>query len=181
MGQIIFVTGGVRSGKSRFAEQLAQEIGQGSVLYAATGVACDQEMDQRILLHKERRPSSWGLVEAPYDPMLIVPYMSKYQAVLFDCLSAWVSNRLLQASEMEESKAAAALIYRNLEEFMQQIDQDVSSSIIFVTNETGLGGVAMSPLGRWFQDVLGEVNQKVAAKADVAYAVWSGLPWRLKG
>lgn len=177
---LVFITGGIRSGKSAFAERLAAERGI-SILYAATGSGCDQEMEQRIKRHRERRPKCWGLLECPYDLSAISSAGTVYDLVLVDCLSSWVSNWLLLADEAQEGDKQAPLdIREQLKNWIFRIRQDAATYIV-VSSEAGLGGVAMSSLGRRFQDVLGEANQMVAENADEVYAVFSGIPWRIKG
>lgn len=167
--RLILVTGGIRSGKSGFAEELASEKGA-RVLYQATGLACDQEMETRIERHQKRRPKEWGLLESALD--LSIEAYNDYDVVLLDCLSAWISNHLLQEKERAEVLSILGTWLENLKGLPQ--------TVIVVTSEVGLGGVAMSSLGRAFQDLLGESNQLVAHYADEVHAVMSGIPWRLK-
>lgn len=177
---LIVVTGGVRSGKSRFAEELAAESGR-RVLYVATGQAWDDEMRARIELHKNRRPSEWGCVEVGGRLSDYVDVSAEYDVVLIDCLSTWVSNRLMNIAEEEwRSEKHTTALLQEAKAWLGQV-QASSQTVIAVTSEVGLGGVAMNPLGRWFADVLGDVNQMSARQADVVYAVLSGIPWRIKG
>jgi adenosylcobinamide kinase/adenosylcobinamide-phosphate guanylyltransferase len=177
---IILVTGGVRSGKSAFAERLAIES-SASVLYVATGVCTDEEMEQRITLHRRRRPAAWELAETPYDADEAASSYHNYEVVLFDCVSTWVTNLLLQVSEGRWGDTAETeRILAKVERWLAAT-RDYQGKVIVVTSETGLGGVAMSKLGRWFQDVLGEANQRIAAEAEEVYAVLSGIPWKIKG
>lgn len=174
---LIYITGGIRSGKSGFAENLAKECGT-KVLYVATGVSSDQEMEQRIELHRRRRPAEWGIWESPLD----MPYLSSqdYDVILLDCLSTWISNRLLAVPEDQiRDKEITNRIILDLEEWLDSLS-DSPCTVIVVSSEVGLGGVAMSRLGRWFQDVLGEANQLVAQHANEAYAILSGIPLRIK-
>lgn len=171
---VILVTGGARSGKSRFAEQLARQKG-GKTLYHATGVAVDGEMKKRIARHRARRPAEWGLLESP--SRLSVASYAGYDVVLFDCLSAWVSNRLLEWEDRLD--AAEEAILGQLNDWLNDA-ANAPQTIIVVTSEVGWGGVEMSPLGRAFQDALGLANQMAARRAEEVYAVLSGLPWRLK-
>jgi adenosylcobinamide kinase/adenosylcobinamide-phosphate guanylyltransferase len=168
---LCFVTGGVRSGKSAFAEEFAFKRGE-RVLYIATGVNTDDEMNERIRAHKQRRPASWGLVEEPYDLNKTIDTYAKYDVILIDCLSTLVSNHLV-APESNQS------VDSTLPQWLEMILK-MEASFIVVSNEVGLGGVAMSSLGRAFQDQLGKANQLVATEADEAYAVFSGIPMRLK-
>lgn len=171
---LILVTGGVRSGKSGFAEEIANKRG-GKVLYQATGISCDQEMEKRIERHLQRRPKEWGLLESPLD--LSIDAYCDYEVILVDCLSSWISNHLVQVDHKAEPQEAKILSL--LRVWLDDLS-DLHQTVIVVTSEVGLGGVAMSSLGRAFQDFLGEANQMVALHADEVYAVMSGIPWRLK-
>ncbi|MED4753365.1 bifunctional adenosylcobinamide kinase/adenosylcobinamide-phosphate guanylyltransferase [Brevibacillus choshinensis] len=184
---LILVTGGVRSGKSRFAEELAEKTSD-SVIYVATGEAWDEEMTARIEHHQARRPASWGCVQV--GGLLSGGRLSdsltacaSHEVVLVDCLSTWVSNRLMSVPEQEwRSEAITRDVLRDAQEWLSAIaDAGHGQTVIAVTSEVGLGGVAMNRLGRWFADVLGDVNQLTAKQADTVYAVLSGIPWRIKG
>lgn len=178
---LLYITGGVRSGKSKFAEQLAEERGT-RVLYIATGTASDGEMARRIERHRNRRPASWGTLESPYELVSLPLQAEGYDVVLMDCLSAWISNRLLQAETEEADRRHERTAQEALDEWTRWLAQirDSAYTVIVVSSEAGMGGVAMSPLGRRFQDMLGEANQHAAHQADEVYAVLSGIPWRLK-
>lgn len=174
------VTGGVRSGKSRYAEELAQASGS-RVMYVATGQAWDDEMRARIELHQERRPQEWGCIEVGEHLTDYAASSTGYDVVLIDCLSTWVSNRLMKLEESEwRSEIHTRALLQEAAAWLELVAQS-RQTVIAVTSEVGLGGVAMSRLGRWFADVLGDVNQMSARQADVVYAVWSGIPWRIKG
>lgn len=178
--KLILVTGGVRSGKSRFAEELAASAGE-HVLYVATGQAWDEETARRIERHRERRPAHWGLKEVADSLSEVLPPGGGYQVVLLDCLSGWISGRLMRLPEERLwDEAASRQLFRELEQLIER-GRLYSGAVVIVTNEVGLGGVALTPLGRRFADMLGEANQLVASHADEVYAVWAGLPWRLKG
>ncbi len=176
---LTYITGGVRSGKSEFAEQLATSHEQ-AVLYVAFGVNTDIEMQNRIEKHQQRRPSDWGVVEEPYELASSCETYRDYEVILIDCFSTWLTNRIMSIPEAELRQ----------EEHRQDIINEVSDwlaliklmdqQIIVVSSEVGLGGVAMSPLGRFFHDTLGKCNQLIAREADEAFAVLSGLPLRLK-
>lgn len=176
---LTFITGGVRSGKSRFAEKLAEKNGS-TVLYVATGVATfDQEMETRIVSHQIRRPNHWGLLEVPYHFYRETEVYSDYDVILVDCISTWITNQMMQVPEEKwQTSVETEIILREIDDWLEKT---ANFHRIVVSTETGLGGVAMSPLGRWFQDVLGEVNQKIAEQAEGVYIVVSGIPWRIKG
>lgn len=174
---LVLVTGGVRSGKSLFAEQLA---GYGRrVLYVATGEIWDGEMAVRIDLHRDRRPPQWGLLETGSLLHPLQERADEWDAVLVDCLSTWVSRLLIGLPESEwRSPETRARITEEAERFAAWLSERDGEAVV-VTSETGLGGVAMTPLGRAFQDLLGEVNQIVAERADDVYLMISGRPLQL--
>lgn len=177
---LVLVTGGVRSGKSRYAEELAKSLGS-RVLYVATGQAWDEEMKQRIDQHQARRPVEWGCVEVGARLTDYHSFSEQYDVVLIDCLSTWVSNRLMGIEETQwRSEAHTQALMQEAEQWLSLVSQS-PQKVIAVTSEVGLGGVALSRLGRWFADVLGDVNQLSARQADTVYTVLSGIPWRIKG
>ncbi|HZG17270.1 MAG TPA: bifunctional adenosylcobinamide kinase/adenosylcobinamide-phosphate guanylyltransferase [Candidatus Bathyarchaeia archaeon] len=178
--KLIMVTGGVRSGKSRFAEELVAAEGE-RILYVATGQAWDDETAERIRQHRKRRPAHWGLLELNESLTDVMQSAGEYQAVLLDCLSGWISRRLMELPEEKlRDEVITNELYRELEQLIE-LRRTYSGTVIIVTNEVGLGGVALTPLGRRFADVLGEANQKVASHADEVFAVLAGVPWRIKG
>ncbi|NMD69694.1 bifunctional adenosylcobinamide kinase/adenosylcobinamide-phosphate guanylyltransferase [Bacillus sp. DNRA2] len=176
---LTYVTGGVRSGKSEYAEKVAASF-ERPVLYVAFGVNTDEEMQERIEKHQLRRPNTWGTIEKPYELLAPIKQYQEYEVVLVDCFSTWLTNRLIQIPEGElHNEKYRREILNEVEAWLAQI-ADMSQRVIVVSSEVGLGGVAMSSLGRLFHDVLGECNQRIAQSADEAYAVLSGLPVRLK-
>jgi adenosylcobinamide kinase/adenosylcobinamide-phosphate guanylyltransferase len=178
VGEVWFVTGAARSGKSRFAERLAAETTL-PVVYIATMEPLDAELEQRVAHHRTVRPASWRTVEAPRDPASALAATESGACVLLDCLSLWVTNRLLAGGEdpswpswhdvlaLEaalETELAALLACSNARE----------GPAILVTNEVGAGVVPETLLGRAFRDVLGRVNQQAAAAASKAWLLVSG-------
>jgi len=176
---MILVTGGVRSGKSAFAEELASSLGE-SVLYVATGVNTDKEMEARISLHRERRPSHWGCIETPYDLANDRKVYENYRVILLDCISTWITNQMMILAEEElGTEQATKNIVQKVEDWLATM-RTYQGQLIIVTSEVGLGGVALSSLGRWFQDVQGTINQLLASCAEEVYMVVSGIPWKIK-
>lgn len=176
---ITFITGGVRSGKSAFAEKLASECGE-RVLYVATGVNTDSSMEKRIQKHQVRRSANWGLIEEPFNLVKTLPLYESYDAILIDCLSTLVTNHLIHTTEENiPDENVERKLNEGLEHWLEGLEK-MNKKVIVVSSEVGLGGVEMSRLGRWFQDVLGEVNQMAASRSDEAYTVFSGIPLRLK-
>jgi adenosylcobinamide kinase / adenosylcobinamide-phosphate guanylyltransferase len=176
---LTYITGGVRSGKSEFAEQMAT-VHQRPVLYVAFGVNTDFEMKSRIEKHQQRRPSDWGIIEEPYELASSCDAYHDYEVVLVDCFSTWLTNRIINIPEAElRQEKHRQVIINEVSEWLASIKL-MNQQIIVVSSEVGLGGVAMSPLGRFFHDTLGKCNQLIAGDADEAFAVLSGLPLRLK-
>lgn len=178
-GKIVLVTGGARSGKSTFAERYASVYGN-KVSYIATSQVYDQEMQTRVDLHRQRRPDTWHTYEAPYaDESTISDAATRSDVVLFDCLTLYTSNLLLAADTSATSYERQQYV---LERVTKVIDTArlSNSTVIFVTNEVGLGIVPDNALAREYRDLAGWVNQKVAASADEVYLVVSGLAVELK-
>ena len=187
--KVSLVLGGVRSGKSAFAERLVRESGRPSV-YMATGVASDPEMEERIRRHQESRPAGWATIEEPLDlagrleavvkdlvghgePLLPAP------AVLIDSLDLWVAN-LMMGLDGADTGETERRVLDALEGVLRCAGQ--SPALLFlVSSEVGLSLVPAEPLGRRFQDLLGTVNQRVAAAADRVYLVVAGIPTEVKG
>lgn len=180
-GAVWFVTGGARSGKSRFAEQLAANSGR-EVIYIATLEPLDAEMADRIARHRAERPVAWPTVETPREPLAALRAADPAACVLIDCLSLWVSNRLLDASSESSSTEALATLERTLEaevEAMLAVAAGRDGPTILVTNEVGSSVVPEHPLGRAYRDLLGRVNQRASAGANRAWLLVAGRPLEL--
>jgi adenosyl cobinamide kinase/adenosyl cobinamide phosphate guanylyltransferase len=177
-GRLVLVTGGARSGKSRYAEALAEHYAQGEpVLYLATLAAGDEEMVRRVARHRARRRAHWRTEETPLEPRHALQ-RARERVVLLDCLSGFVSNLLLEREGAGEGAIDAAL--REVEAFLEAV-QVSGKVVLVVTNEVGSGVVPATPLGRLFRDALGLANARVAAAADAAALCVVGLPQPLKG
>ena len=172
--QLILVTGGTRSGKSSFAQNLA-EAEKGRKAFIATAEPLDQEMKERIILHKNERPAGWTTVEEPIHLEKTVKKCGEaYDVLLIDCLTLWVSNLLVNKSMNEKAilKQISALVASC---------REVTARVIMVTNELGMGIVPANSLSRLYRDLVGKVNQQVALEADAVYFLVSGIPMKLKG
>lgn len=173
MARITFITGGARSGKSRFAQTLAEAC-PGPLLYVATAGIGDREMAERVRQHRVARGERWQTLEEEHDLAGRLPGVAVGRgAVLIDCITLWLANVLCScrdrpgAARQEVERFAAAL-------------PGLAAPLFIVSNEVGAGIVPENPLARSFRDLAGEVNQRLAAAADEAWLVVSGLPLRLK-
>lgn len=181
MGRATLILGGIRSGKSAFAEKLAGER-RSPTLCLATGRPVDSEMEERIRQHRQNRPAAWRTLEEPLD--LVGPLEIALAAedapsvVLVDSLDGWVSNLLLDHEDEPAPKVEALALshIRRLTELMGESQAE----FFLVSSEVGLSLVSPNALGRHFQDLLGLVNQAVADAADTVYLVAAGLPLQLK-
>ena len=177
MSQTIFITGGARSGKSRFAEQTAAGYGA-PLCYLATAQSLDDEMGQRIIQHQQRRSDAWLTIEEPLQlAQVLTENDGAFNVILIDCLTLWLSN-LLMLHEYLGEKAEA----RILEDVLHLVDtlRNMTTPVIIVSNEVGMGIVPENRLARMFRDLAGQANQFIAAAADEAWLVASGIPLRLK-
>lgn len=183
MNRLTFVLGGIRSGKSRFAQDLAHEAAEGPdarVLYVATGTAHDQEMRDRIARHQADRPENWDTAEAPLAVADAVQEAgNRYAAILIDCLSFLITNLILSLGEHPDRDEAHNLVAAELDRLIPAL-RVARSHVIVVSNEVGIGLVAPYHLGRVFQDIAGRAHQRLAAEADQVYFMIAGLPQRLK-
>lgn len=169
---ITLVLGGARSGKSRYAEQLASNS-QLPVLYIATATALDDEMTARIAHHQIQRPSKWALCECPLQLAETLAHEShKPQCILVDCLTLWLNNQLFHYPQQNFAQLFKKLI-NSL--------QNSQAQIIFVANEVGLGIIPLGEISRQFVDEAGRLNQAIAQRADQVFFIAAGLALQLKG
>ena len=180
--KLTLILGGARSGKSRYAEQIASRA-QAEVLYVATGEARDDEMTNRIARHKARRPSEWHTLEAPVQVGKAIDGQGdKWEVVLLDCITLLANNMF--GREVEDEPAASDEAESAL---MNEIEQllDVYAAgenhWLVVSNEVGLGLVPSFPLGRLYRDALGRANQRLAEAADEVVLMVAGQPVVIKG
>jgi adenosylcobinamide kinase / adenosylcobinamide-phosphate guanylyltransferase len=177
MAHIVFITGGARSGKSRFAEKRALEFGD-SLGYLATAQMLDDEMNERVRVHRERRGAEWHTIEEPIHlSQALVRCDGRFQAILVDCVTLWLSNLLFAYEESEGS------CEERIQEDVQRLKSTLHgmvTPVILVSNEVGQGIVPDNRLARMFRDIAGMTNQVLAAAADEVHVVISGIPLRLK-
>ena len=170
---VTFVLGGVRSGKSRFAQRTAS--GSGSVIFIATAKPSDPEMELRIERHRKSRPAAWQTLEVPIDlDVAISSLQDPKQLVVIDCLTVYLANVMSKAQGKESA-------IRDHTERLCSALEETKSSIILVSNEVGSGVHAPTATGRLYCDLLGELNQRVAALADNVILMVAGIPVAIKG
>jgi adenosylcobinamide kinase/adenosylcobinamide-phosphate guanylyltransferase len=167
-GNITLILGGARSGKSRYAERLI-EAGPPPWIYLATAEARDGEMEQRIAEHRARRDRSWQTVEAPHDLAGALGALPSRSAVLIDCLTLWLSNRLLADADIDRE-------IEGLERALASHD----GAVVAVSNDVGSGIVPDNALARRFRDLQGVLNQRIAARASRVVLMVAGLPLAVK-
>ncbi|OAN60160.1 bifunctional adenosylcobinamide kinase/adenosylcobinamide-phosphate guanylyltransferase [Sphingomonas sp. TDK1] len=165
----LFVLGGARSGKSRYAQQRAESL-TGDLIYVATAQAFDDEMEDRISRHRADRDARWSTLDVPLDlPAAILANAGPSHVLLVDCLTLWTSNLMFAERDLDaETEALATAV------------ADAGGPVILVANEVGLGIVPDNALARRFRDAAGRLNQAIAAAADEVQFLAAGLPLRLK-
>jgi len=172
MGEITFILGGTRSGKSAYALNLAKANGK-KVAFIATCEPRDSEMLKRVILHKKNRPSHWKTFEEPENIAAVLKNSAnKFDTIIIDCLTLLVSNLILKGLKY-------AAIIKRINEIIKAANKTGAKCII-VSNEVGLGIVPDNKLGREFRDIAGMVNQLTAKKSDQVFFTVSGIPWRIK-
>ena len=166
---LTLVIGGARSGKSRYAESLI-EAGPQPWIYIATAEAGDAEMADRIAMHRARRDRRWQTVEAPHDLSSALAALPGGAAVLVDCLTLWLTNRLLAEADLDQEMEA-----------LEHAVTDHDGVVVLVSNDVGSGIVPDNALARRFRDLQGTLNQRIAAKASRVVLMVAGLPLFVKG
>ena len=166
------ILGGARSGKSRLAEQLATQSGQ-HVIYIATSQPVDSELDERVRLHRERRPAHWGLVE---EPLALAEALRAHagdgRCILVDCLTLWLTNLLLLEDSQRLALERDALL---------DAVRALPGTLLFVSNESGMGVVPLGELTRRYVDEAGWLHQAMAECCERVVLTVAGLPLILKG
>jgi adenosylcobinamide kinase/adenosylcobinamide-phosphate guanylyltransferase len=165
---LTLVLGGARSGKSRYAESLITAQPP-PWIYVATAEAGDAEMAERVALHRARRGDGWQTIEAPHDLAGVLAQTGGHAPALVDCLTLWLSNRMLAEADVEAEAAdlEAAIASRR-------------GPAVLVSNEVGFGIVPDNALARRFRDLQGRLNQRMAACAGRVILMVAGLPLVVK-
>ena len=172
---ITLVLGGVRSGKSRYAQTLASGISPVAFVATARPSDSDEEMRRKIERHQAERPRDWKTIEEPLDlARVLAEQVSNYRIVVVDCLTLYAANLL--AAEHGNLPA----VEERLQRFYGAL-RSAPCSVALVSNEVGSGIVPAFPEGRTYRDLLGEINQRVATIADIVLLMVAGLPLALKG
>ena len=180
---IILCSGGARSGKSEFAEQLALSL-KGRKAYVATGQAFDDEMKDRIKKHQLRRGNEWITFEIPLHLHKNWEQIKNVSdVILIDCLTMFTSNHVFAHGDIntqEDFNRIESIILEELRLLLQEINNSNDKTVIFVTKEIGLGIVPENKLARYFRDITGRVNREVASAANKMYLTISGVTIELK-
>ncbi len=178
MAKIILITGGSRSGKSAYAQKLAEAL-PGPRAYVATCPVIDPEMELRVKKHREARSAAdWETIEEPVDLAGALSRTAAHRVVLVDCLTLWVNNLLYEA----EGRGAIFTEEETAVRCREVIDVCgvFPGTVIFVTNELGMGIIPDNEPARRFRDCAGRCNQMLAAAAQTVTLVVAGLPLLLK-
>ena len=179
MAKVILITGGSRSGKSAYAQKLAERL-PGPRAYVATCPIVDAEMQERVKKHQqERGGQQWDTIEETTALRGVLNDADKYQVMLVDCLTLWVSNLMYEA-EQQGCRLAEEKIECLCRDILAAC-RDRSGTVILVTNEVGMGIVPENEVARRFRDLAGRCNQDMAAGADEVILIACGLPLHLKG
>ncbi len=180
MGNITLILGGARSGKSAYAQKLAEESGQ-SVTFLATAQALDEEMSTRIQKHKSERPAHWQTMEVPLD---ISSHIKEIQSevVLLDCITLFISNLLMEfvKDDLVEEAPFLQAVQKEMEKLLLELRASKQDWMI-ISNEVGLGLVPPYQMGRVYRDGLGWANQRLAREAHKVVFMVAGIPMLVKG
>ena len=168
MKKVVLITGGARSGKSRYAEELALSLSNNPV-YVATAHVWDEEFRERVKKHQERRGPEWTNIE---EEMLLSRHDLTERVAVIDCITLWCTNYFFK---MQEVDTALEALKAEFDKFTAR-----DAIYIFVTNEIGMGGVSDNAVQRKFTDLQGWMNQYVASKADEVILMVSGIPVKIK-
>ena len=193
---LIFVTGGAKSGKSKFAEEILLKLNNGKQknIYLATSLVFDEEMKEKVRLHKKRRKDEWFTVETykNFENELSNFFENNDKIknnMLVDCLTNMITNIIFENQNIDWDNFEKKLYIQTLEKLNKDVEHSVIELLnvadqfenaIIVSNELGMGLVPSYPLGRYFREIAGKMNQIVAETADEVYLVVSGIPMKIK-
>lgn len=175
MTNVFLVIGGCRSGKSRYALEIAEKINSSRQVFIATCQPRDEEMRRRVAQHRRQRSERWHTVEEPLElPEAIESHSLPDTVVLVDCLTLWISNLLLQHTDSRPEEVAAR------SDRLVAALAGAEGPVILVSNEVGTGVVPENRLARMFRDAAGAVNQQAAAVAASVTWMVAGIPVKVK-
>jgi adenosylcobinamide kinase/adenosylcobinamide-phosphate guanylyltransferase len=179
MANITLILGGARSGKSSYAQSLAEETGK-SVTFLATAQALDDEMSARIQKHRAERPAHWETLEISKDLAAHIEQMQS-ETVILDCITLLVSNLLMQfvKNDLVDEEPFMLSVQKEMNEFLSALHK-ADQHWLIVSNEVGLGLVPEYQMGRVFRDGLGWANQRLAREADKVIFMVAGIPTVIK-
>lgn len=193
---LIFVTGGAKSGKSKFAEEMLLKLNNGKQknIYLATSLVFDEEMKEKVRLHKKRRKDEWFTVETykNFENELSNFFENNDKIknnMLVDCLTNMITNIIFENQNIDWNNFEKKLYIQTLKKLNKDVEHSVIELLnvadqfenaIIVSNELGMGLVPSYPLGRYFREIAGKMNQIVAETADEVYLVVSGIPMKIK-
>ena len=177
MGKLTFLLGGARSGKSSYAQKLAQQSGR-SVTFIATAQALDDDMSARIKKHQGGRPAAWTTLEIPLN---ITEHLRaepiKTEVVLLDCITLLANNLFMPfvKDDLVDEKQAMQAVHKEVNDLLACIREGKGDWIV-ISNEVGLGVVPAFQMGRAYRDILGWANERLAREADEVYWMVAGIP-----
>ena len=193
---LIFVTGGAKSGKSKFAEEMLLKLNNGNQknIYLATSLVFDEEMKEKVQLHKKRRKNDWFTVETYKNfKNKLYNFFENNDKIknnlLVDCLTNIITNIIFENQNIDWNNFERKLYIQTLKKLNKNVENSVDELLnitnqfentVIVSNELGMGLVPSYPLGRYFREIAGKMNQIVAEKADEVYFVVSGIPMKIK-
>ena len=193
---LIFVTGGAKSGKSKFAEEILLKLNNGNQknIYLATSLVFDEEMKEKVRLHKKRRKNDWFTVETYKNfKNKLYNFFENNDKIknnlLVDCLTNMITNIIFENQNIDWNNFEKKLYIQTLKKLNKNVENSVDELLnitnqfenaVIVSNEVGMGLVPSYPLGRYFREIAGKMNQIVAEKADEVYFVVSGIPMKIK-
>jgi adenosylcobinamide kinase / adenosylcobinamide-phosphate guanylyltransferase len=178
MARIVLVTGGCRSGKSAYAQQLAESLPP-TRLYVATCPVTDDEMRRRIEQHRQARCNrGWETLEEQLDLCSVFRRRTEHNVLLVDCVTLWINN-LMYDAERDSRQITEGDVAERCDRMLEAA-QARGGAVIFVTNEVGQGVVPDNVQARCYRDLVGRANQIIAARADAVTLLCCGIPVHLK-
>jgi adenosylcobinamide kinase / adenosylcobinamide-phosphate guanylyltransferase len=180
MGTLVLILGGARSGKSSYAQSLAEATGK-SVTFLATAQALDEEMSTRIQKHRAERPLNWETLEIPFD--IASQAQVKSKVVILDCVTLLISNLLMQfvKNDLVDEAPFMAAVQKEINELISMLRaREQEQDWLIISNEVGLGLVPAYQMGRVYRDAIGWANQRLAREADKVIFMAAGIPTVIK-